>query len=212
MFWKRARVCVRLRDLNWGLELERANGRGRARRGSFRPFVGGVGGGGVGVCELHELVADGADVGEFGAYPQQTGAICVSFSLTRSFQVRFGLRTVQPTRTGYVAFQNTLHRHSPRHQSHPLSKTNGILNTVVETPLGAEALARCALGVEFRARLGALGVGTALGRGVRVRELGRRFPLERGQSRDALRDLRRQPRRRLEIRGVTCGKGARRTT
>ena len=38
--------------------------------------------------------------------------------VSRSFQVRFGRSRVQTTRTGHVAFQNTLHRTlEPRHQS-----------------------------------------------------------------------------------------------
>ena len=36
--------------------------------------------------------------------------MCVSFSVTQSFQVRFGLWTVPTTRTDHVAFQHTLHR------------------------------------------------------------------------------------------------------
>ena len=58
-------------------------------------------------------------------------SICASSfpRISRSFPVRFGRSRVPTTCTGHVALQNTLRRPSPRHQSQPLSHTNGILNT-----------------------------------------------------------------------------------
>ena len=55
--------------------------------------------------------------------PRRQAAICVSFSVTRSFQVQFVRSIVQKTQTCPVAFQNTLNKSSPRHQSPPNSKT-----------------------------------------------------------------------------------------
>ena len=96
------------------------------------------------------------------AYPQrQVRDLPFVLLITRSFHVRFERYRVQKTRTLPVAFQNTLGRHSPRHQSHPLSNTERrIANrscrwTLVEAGVPALALPGREVALEARGSPGA---------------------------------------------------------
>ena len=71
-------------------------------------------------CELfsrcvHVESAEGVRAFARAAYPQPQAAICISFSVTTvRFRSDMDHRSFQRTRARFVAFQNTLDRHSPK--------------------------------------------------------------------------------------------------